>query len=73
MMLSYDSLETGTGSSNSLRSTIQSFSFRTSQRIARTPRVCARFSIEHGPGERLLQRYSPELSQSYPRAILLGP
>jgi hypothetical protein len=34
--LSSDSLETGTGSSNSLRSAIQSFSFRTSRRIDRT-------------------------------------
>ncbi len=35
--LSSDSLETGTGSSNSLRSTIQSLGFRTSRRIARNP------------------------------------
>ena len=52
---------------------IQFFSFRSSRRIARNPRVCARFSIAHGPGEQLLQRYSPEISQIYLRAILLDP
>jgi len=35
MMLSYDSLETGTGSSNSLRSAIESFSFCNSFAIRR--------------------------------------
>jgi hypothetical protein len=48
--LSSDSLESGTGSSNSLRSTIQSI--RTSRRIDRNSRVCARFAMKHGPGER---------------------
>jgi hypothetical protein len=42
--LSSDSLESGTGSSNSLRSPIQSLSFRTSRRIDRNSRVCARFA-----------------------------
>jgi hypothetical protein len=43
-------------SSNPPRSTIQSVGFRTSWRIARNPRVCARFVIAHGPGERLRRR-----------------
>jgi hypothetical protein len=73
MMLSSESLETGTGSSNSLLSTIQSVSFRTSRRIARNPRVCAPFSISHGPGERLLRRYSVDYVETYPTYILLGP
>jgi hypothetical protein len=34
-------------------STIQSVSFRTYRRIARNPRVCARFAMKHGPGEGL--------------------
>jgi hypothetical protein len=37
MVLSSGSLESGTGSSNSLRSTIQSTGFCTFQRIARNP------------------------------------
>jgi hypothetical protein len=71
--LSYDSLETGTGSSNSLCSTIQSFSFRTSRRIARDPRVCVRFAIMHGPRERPRWFESAKSSKSYPGAIWLGP
>jgi hypothetical protein len=35
--------------------------------------VCARFATAHGPRERLLRRYSPESSESYPLAILRGP
>jgi hypothetical protein len=40
---------TGTEGSNPSLSTIQSLDFRTSQRIDRNPRVCARFSIAGGP------------------------
>src|SRR4029077_444955 len=47
IMLSSGRSEIGTGSSNSLRSTIQSISFGASRRIARKPRVCARLSIAH--------------------------
>jgi hypothetical protein len=72
MRLLSDSLESGTGSSNSLRSTTQSISFCIFG-IARNPRVCARFAIARGPRERLLQRHSPESSESYLPAILLGP
>ena len=42
MTLSSESLETGTGGSNSLRSTIQSLEFSTFRRIARSHRECAR-------------------------------
>jgi hypothetical protein len=59
--------------SNPSRSTIQFLSFRTSRRIDRNPRVCARFPIAHRPGECLLSGHSPETSESYLRAILLGP
>jgi len=44
-MLSSDSLETGTGSSNSLPSTIQSVSFGTYRRIAGKARVSPRRAI----------------------------
>ena len=54
-------------------STIQSLGFRPFRRIARKARVCARFAIAHGPGERLRRRDSPESGKSYPGAILLGP
>ena len=37
-------------------STIQSFEFGTSRRIAQNSRGCARFAIVHGPGERLWRR-----------------
>ncbi len=39
-------------SSNLTRSTPQSPGIRTVRRIARNPRVCGRFAITHGPGER---------------------
>jgi hypothetical protein len=42
----------GVAGSNPACSTIQSVSFRTFRRIARNPRVCARFAIMRGPGER---------------------
>jgi hypothetical protein len=61
------------GGSNPLCSTIQSVSFRTYRRIARNPRVCARFAIMHGPGERPRQLESVESSKTYPGAIWLGP
>src|SRR5216683_4356167 len=64
---------TETGSHLTAPSTIQSISFCISQRIARNPRACARFALTHGPRERLLRRHSPESSESYPLAILLGP
>jgi hypothetical protein len=41
----------GVAGSNPACSTIQSVSFRTFRRIARNPRVCARFAIMRGPGE----------------------
>src|ERR1035437_1691966 len=59
--------------SNPPCSTIQSLGFRPFRRIARKARVCARFAIAHGPGERLRRRDSPESGKSYPGAILLGP
>ena len=63
----------GAASSNPFCSTIQSFSFRTSRRIARNPRVCARFAIMHGPRERPRRPESAESSKTYPGAIWLGP
>jgi hypothetical protein len=63
----------GTGGSNPPLSTIQSLDFRTSQRIDRNPRVCARFAIERGPGEPLFLRDSSKLGNSSLGAILLGP
>jgi hypothetical protein len=44
--------ENGASGSNPARTTIQSTSFRTSRRIDRNSRVCARFAMKHGPGER---------------------
>jgi hypothetical protein len=61
------------GSPKTASSTIQSFSFRTYRRISRNPRVCARFAIMHGPGERPRQPESVESSKTYPGAIWLGP
>jgi hypothetical protein len=52
---------------------IQSLSFRTSGRIARNPRPCARFAIKRGPGERLCRAKSPESGRTYPGAICLDP
>lgn len=63
----------GARSSNPLRSTFQSPRFRTSQRIARNPRVCARFAIVRGPRERLFLRDSSKLANSSLGAIYLGP
>jgi hypothetical protein len=36
-------------------------------------RVCARFALMRGPGECSLERRSPELGETYPSAIYLGP
>jgi hypothetical protein len=63
----------GAESSNPFCSTIQSLDFRTSGRIARNPRVCARFAIARGPGERLRRRQLQDFGKTYPRAIYLGP
>jgi hypothetical protein len=63
----------GSGGSNPPLSTIQSLSFRTSRRIDRNPRVCARFAIMHGPRERPRRPESAESSKTYPGAIWLGP
>ena len=63
MRLLSDSSESGTGSSNSLRSTTQSISFRTSLRIVRNPRVCARFSIRTDPENGSLRSYSAEFKR----------
>jgi len=48
-------------------------SFWRCQRIDRNSRVCARFEIKRGPGERLRQRRSRESGETYPGAIYLGP
>ncbi len=42
--------------SNPSPATIQSLRSRTWRRIDRNPRLCARFAIEHGPGERRSRR-----------------
>ena len=63
----------GLDGSNPPLSTIESVGFRTYGRIARNPRVCARFAIMHGPGERPRQPESVESSKTYPGAIWLGP
>jgi hypothetical protein len=55
-------------SSNSARSTIQSFGFRIYRRIDGNPRACARFAITHGPGERLRRRSSEGSGETYPGA-----
>jgi len=60
-------------SSKRLRSTFQSPDFWRCQRIDRNRRVCARFAIARGPGERLGRRKSAESGKTYPGAILLGP
>src|SRR5260370_31612606 len=52
--------------SNLPRSTPQSLGIRTSRRI---DRVCARFAITHGPGERPGLPESAESSKTYPGAI----
>jgi hypothetical protein len=49
--------------SNPPFSTIQSLSFRTSRRIDRNPRACARFASTQGPGERPMHPVSPSRSQ----------
>ena len=54
----------GAGGSNPLWSTIQSVSFRTSRRIDRNPRVCARFAIGEGPGERLRRALNGGIRQN---------
>ena len=46
-----------------LCSTIQYHRLCTFRRVARNPRVCARFAIAQGPRERPLRRYSPESSR----------
>src|SRR5208282_6688937 len=63
----------GVEGSNPFCSTFQSPDFWRCQRIAQNRRVCARFSIARGPGERLGRRKSAESAKSYPGAILLGP
>jgi hypothetical protein len=63
----------GVEGSNPFCSTIHSLGFRTSQRIARNPRLCAQFVIARGPGERRRRRESPESGKTYPGAIWLGP
>ena len=54
----------GAGGSNPLCSTIQSLSFRTSRIIDRNPRVCARFAIGSGPGERLRRALNGGMRQN---------
>ena len=61
------------GSHRTAPSTLQSPGFRTSRRIDRNLRVCARFAIIRGPGERLRPRESGEFGKTYPGAICLGP
>ena len=63
----------GAESSNPVRSTFQSPDFWRCQRIDRKARVCARFAITRGRGERLQRRESWEFGKTYTRAILLGP
>jgi hypothetical protein len=63
--------DVGVEGSNPLCSTIQSLSFRTSRRIDRNPRVCARFAIIHGPREPPRRPESAESSKTYPGAIWL--
>jgi hypothetical protein len=60
-------------SSNPLCSTFQSQGIRDDRRIARNPRVCTRFAIPQGPGERRRRPESAESSKTYPGAIWLGP
>ncbi len=69
---SFSRSTSGTEGSNPSRSTIQSLGFRTFRRIARNPRVRARFAIMDGPRERLGRQW-PEIGQTYPGTILLGP
>jgi hypothetical protein len=64
IMLSSGCSQTGTDSSNSPRSTIQSLSFRTSRIIDRNPPVCARFAIGSGPGERLRRALNGGMRQN---------
>jgi hypothetical protein len=63
----------GVESSNPFCSTPQSLGIRTSRRIPRNPRPCARFPIMHGPGERPRRPEFAESSETYPGAIWLGP
>ena len=65
--------DTESGSQETASSTLQSPWFQTPQRIAQNRRVCVRFSIARGPGERLGRRKSAESAKTYPGAILLGP
>ena len=71
--LSSGSSNTGTESSNPLRSTPQSLRFWTDRRIARKARVCARFASTCGPGERRLRRELAKRADFSPRPNCLGP
>jgi hypothetical protein len=63
----------GFTSSNLKRPTFQSSGSRTSQRIDRNPRVCARFAMTRGPGELSLCSDLRRSANSSPGAIYLGP
>src|ERR1700682_6112730 len=63
----------GVEGSNPFCSTIQSLAYRTFQRIARNPRVCARFAFACGSRERRRGRKSAKFRESSLRAISLCP
>ena len=65
--------EAETISHQTASSIIQSPGFRTSRRINRNPRICARFAHMCGPGEYLCQPKLVESGETYPGALLLGP
>jgi hypothetical protein len=71
--MSYGTLTKSPESSNPSCSTIQSARFRTSGRIARKARVCARFEISRGPGECRFRRDSRQPANSSLGEIGLGP
>jgi hypothetical protein len=64
---------TGTEGSNPSLSTPQSPGLRTSRRIDRNLRVCARFALMRGPGEYLYRLKLAESGETYPGPILPGP
>jgi hypothetical protein len=70
---SSDSLETGTGSSNSLRSTPQSRGFATYRRMAGKARVFGPSARARGAREHGEFAFPPRIRQSYPATISVVP
>ena len=71
--LSSDSLESGTGSSNSLRSILQSLGFDTFGESFEKTRTHAGFGVRVDPENRTGLRFSFEIPQTYLATISVVP